>query len=207
MVRRILSLLGLFVLASATVAFAQDAVLYEVSESVKFEPASVFRSSSATLGGKVRSGTAICPDSLGVKECNVTIHATGRADDTTGIGPVNGTFEILVQDWNTADAPEVPVLRGTLVGTIDLSPAFIQRIPLGHITGQFNGNGLTATPLANVKAAGSFTGTFRLPFWNGGVASYLMDNGSVVPVQGYEYSLGDATVRLELTLESATKGR
>ncbi len=207
MLRRILSLLGLFLLTSAPVAVAQDGMLYEVSESVKFEPASVFRSSTATLGGKVRAGTEICPTSLGVKECSVTIHATGHADDTTGIGPVSGTFEVLVQDWNTADAPEVPILRGTLVGTIDLSPAFIKRIPLGHISGQFGGQGLTATPLANVKAGGSFTGTFRLPFWNGGVASYLLDDGSIVPVQAYEYALGDATVRLELNLVSATNGR
>jgi hypothetical protein len=205
MVRRILSILGLMIVSTASAALAQDAVLYEVSEVVKFAPAGKFQSSNATLSGRVRSGTSVCPASLGVDACTLTVRATGRADDTTGIGPVNATFDVLVQDWNTADAAEVPIIKGTLNGTIDMSPAFLSRIPLGHISGQFKGEGVKGTIGDGVKAGGSFDGTFRLPFWAGHTASYMMDDGSITPVQAYEFALGVATVRLELNVTDTLK--
>jgi hypothetical protein len=52
--------------------------------------------------------------------------------------------------------------------------------------------------MASARAFGTFTGTFRLPFRVAGKASYLMDDGSVVPVQPQEFSLGQAMVRLEI---------
>jgi hypothetical protein len=61
--------------------------------------------------------------------------------------------------------------------------------------------GMKDTVLEEYKGKGRFTGTFRIPFEHNGVVSYMMDNGSIVPVQPWETSLDVAAVRLELRLE------
>ena len=184
-------------------AFAVDAILYEVTEAVKVTgKGGAFKSSTATLTGEIAAGTALCPTWLtqqyNLATCTIVVRATGRADDTTGIGPAGGDFDIVIQDWNNADAPELVVMKGNIQGTIDLSPAFTKQQPLGSITGRFNANGLSQGAMAGSKASGTFTGTFRLPFRQGGRASYLMDDGSVVLAQPQEFSLGQAMVRLEV---------
>ena len=191
------------VFAAGASAHAADAVLYEVTEAVKVtSKGGTFKSSSATLTGDIAPGTALCPtwltQQLNIAACSIVVRATGRADDTTGIGPAGGDFDIVVQDWNNADAPELVVMKGTLTGTIDLSPAFQGQQPLGSITGKFHANGVAGSPLASHRASGTFAGTFRLPFRAGGKASYLMDDGSIVPAQPQEFSLGQAMVRLEV---------
>jgi hypothetical protein len=200
--------LTLMVAGTAGTAFAVDGLLYEVTEAVKLTgKGGTFKSSAATLTGDLASGTALCPtwltQQLNMATCMIVVRATGRADDATGIGPANGDFDIVVQDWNHADAPELVVMKGTLTGTIDLSPAFTKQEPLGSITGKFIATGLSNTVMANAKAAGTFTGRFRLPFREGGKASYLMDDGSIVPAQPQEMSLGQAMVRLEVTFSAA----
>jgi hypothetical protein len=126
------------------------------------------------------------------------VRATGRADDATGVGPAVGDFDVVVQDWNNTDAPEIVVMKGNLQGTIDLSPAFLKQQPLGMITGKFSATGLSQTVFSGLRASGTFTGKFRLPFRQAGKASYLLDDGSIVLAQPQEYSLGQAMVRLEV---------
>ena len=188
---------------AAAPARASDAVLYEVTEAVKLSgKGGTFKSSTATLTGDVAPGTVLCPtwlaQQLNISACSIIVRATGHADDTTGIGPAGGDFDIVIQDWNQADAPEIVVMKGTLSGTIDLSPAFTKQQPLGSISGKFTALGLQNNVLAGVRASGTFSGTFRLPFRAGGKASYLMDDGTVVAAQPQEFSLGQAMVRLEV---------
>jgi len=52
------------------------------------------------------------------------------------------------------------------------------------------------------RIQGSFQGIFRIPFLYGQQASYLLDDGSVVPLALNEYSVGQPTPRLELTFPS-----
>ena len=196
------------VLGLTVPAAAIDAVLYEVTEAVKVSSkGGAFKSSTATLTGDIAPGTALCPtwltQQLNMAACTIIVRATGRADDTTGIGPVNGDFDIVVQDWNNADAPETIVMKGTLTGTIDLSPAFQKQQPVGSISGKFNANGINGTIMAAARAGGTFSGTFRIPFRAAGRPAYLMDDGSVVPVQPQEFSLGQAMVRLEVGFTNA----
>jgi hypothetical protein len=116
----------------------------------------------------------------------------------TGKGGVDGTFAVVVQDDNSADAPEFVVMNGAFTGAMDLSMR-----PLGKVVGSF-----TATGGAPVN----FCGTFRLPFSisssgqrvspiRGAEAYYLDDNGrTLLPVLSREKSLGMPTVRLEINL-------
>ncbi|MBM4439072.1 MAG: hypothetical protein FJ027_01515 [Candidatus Rokubacteria bacterium] len=192
------------VLGAAAPARAVDGVLYEVTEAVKVSSkGGLFKSSTATLSGDIAAGTALCPtwlaQQLNIPACSIVVRATGRADDVTGIGPASGDFQLIVQDANSADQAEVAILRGNIHGTIDLSPAFQKQQPVGSITGRFTSNGVNGTVGAQLKVSGDFKGTFRLPFRHAGRASYLMDDGTVVPVEAQEYSLGQAMVRLEVT--------
>jgi hypothetical protein len=190
--------------AVSGVAEAQDVLLYELTESVRSTGrGGAFKSSDSTLAGWVHSGTAICPTAMGLEVCSVTVRARGRASDDTGIGPVTGTFQIVVQDANSVDGAELVVATGSLSGDLDLSPVFLRSTPLGTITGSYSMAGVKNTVLANHKARGWFTGTFRIPYVDdaSGRVSYLMDDGRIVPVQPEETSLGVATVRLELRLQ------
>ena len=184
-------------------ASAVDAILYEVTEAVKVTgKGGAFKSSTATLTGEIAPGTPLCPTWLtqqyNLASCTIVVRATGRADDTTGVGPAVGDFDVVIQDWNNADAPEIVVMKGTIQGTIDLSPAFQKQQPLGSIGGKFTATGLAQSVMASARASGSFAGTFRLPFRQAGKSSYLMDDGTVVLAQPQEFSLGLAMVRLEV---------
>jgi hypothetical protein len=191
------------VLGISAPASAVDAILYEVTEAVKVTgKGGAFKSSTATLTGEVAGGTPLCPTWLtqqyGLSSCTIVVRATGRADDATGIGPAGGDFDVVIQDWNNTDAPEIVVMKGNMQGTIDLSPAFQKQQPLGSISGKFIANGLSQGVMAGAKASGTFAGTFRLPFRQGGKPSYLLDDGSIVLAQPQEFSLGQAMVRLEV---------
>jgi hypothetical protein len=169
---------------------AADAVLYEVTEAVRLGKGGSFKSSKATLAGVAAPGTVLCPlwltTKLQIDGCTVSVTAIGKADDTSGFGPVSGTFDVLMQDVNSVDAPEIVIMRGSLSGTLDLSPAFVDKKPRGLITGEFQGAGI--------------------PFRNNGKPSYLLDDESVVLVTPGEFILGSAMVRLELTFRDESLG-
>ena len=188
--------------AMSGVCHAQDVVLYEISEAVKVNgKTGSFNSSEATLMGWAKAGTPVCPPELQLSRCAVTVRAVGKASDDTGIGPVDGKVSVMIQRFNPFDAAELAVITGKISGDLDLSPMFLRQTPTGTVTGTYDLKGVPDTILDHYKAKGRFTGTFRIPFAHNGVVSYLMDDGSIVPVLPSEASLDVATVRLELRLE------
>ena len=183
-----------------------DAVLYEVTEAVGSKQGSngkTFKSSSATLGGVAKAGTSLCPAAIAstrIDGCWIVVRALGSADDYTGVGPVYGMIEVVVQDKNKTDSPETTVLRGSIYGNMDLSPAFLQGRPSGSITGSFSLKGVYGTSMYGKSIGGSFTGKFRLPFSANGQTVYMRDDGAIVPVHHSEYVLGYPAVRLEIDI-------
>ena len=204
----------LLVMASAVVvapvpARALDVVLYEVTEAVRLGKGGSFKSSKATLAGIALPGTVLCPvwlaTQLNIQQCTVSVNAIGRAGDDHGIGPVSGSFDVLMQDTNNVDNPEIVIMRGQIDGTLDLSPAFLEKKPRGTVTGNFTANGMAGTVMAGHRARGRFDGVFRLPFRAGGKPSYQLDDGSIVPVEPFEFMLGGAMVRVEITFTEETE--
>ena len=206
-------LLALTLIAPATLAMlppkahAADGTLYEVSEAIDLKSnGKGFKSSEATLSGTIKAGTPLCPSwvatQLGTDSCWVIVHAKGGADDASGVGPVAGTIFVLAERLNSADAPELKILSADFDGQLDLSPAFFQQIPRGTIIGKYSARGEKNSVMDGYKIQGSFQGVFRLPFLNGQQASYLLDDGRIVPLQFSEYSVGQPTPRLELTFTS-----
>ncbi len=210
--RAVVVALALIVVTAAQ-ARCENAVLYELTESMKFRGGDVKRQATAALGGTASVGTSICPAAfaaaLGLKACSMNATATDNVDLSTGTGPATGQFAVVIDAENPdVDGPELVVLEGTLTGTIDLSPAFGlgsptgQRIPLGTIVGTWRATGTPGGPLAGLAVGGAFHGTFRLPFPSpvDGTPSYLLDplTGSTRAVAPNEYALGAAMVRLEL---------
>jgi hypothetical protein len=188
-------------------AHAADGTLYEVSEAIDLKSnGKGFKSSEATLSGTIKAGTPLCPSwvatQLGTDSCWMVVHATGGADDTTGMGPVRGTIFVLAEFKNAADAPELKILSADFDAQLDLSPAFFHQIPRGTITGKYSARGEKDSIMDGVKVQGRFEGVFRIPFMNAQQPSYLLDDGSVVPLKVNEYSVGQPTPRLELTFTS-----
>jgi len=188
-----------------------EAVLYEVTEKMYLLDAdgnvtapnlAVVRKADASLFGWSRVGNPLCPSAqlitnLGLNACSVTADGIDNISLWTGKGTVDGTFAVVVQDDNVADAPEYVVMNGGFAGQMDLSIR-----PLGKITGTFTAGGGSA-PVG-------FCGTFRLPFEvqqdgkrgnprRGNPHYYMHDDGAtLIPVQAAEKSIGMPTVRLEL---------
>ena len=179
--------------------------LYEVVESAmaQLKKKSGVRSATAVLSGTVSGSSPICPPPL-EPPCTVLAVASNVINLRTGIGPVSGTFQVLVQLDNPVDGPEEKVIEGTLEGSIDLSPTLADT-PLGFIRAKWTARGVKGGPVERFKARGKLTGTFLLPFefqfpnTDRPVPSYLVD-GNIVPVLPDEYSLGVPTVRLDLEL-------
>jgi hypothetical protein len=193
-----------------------DAVLYEVTENMYLLDAAgnvvgpegaIRRKADASLYGWSRVGNPLCPAEVLVTNakadtCSVT--AAGMDDIALDSfkGGVDGTFAVVLQDNNKADAPEFVVMNGLFKGAMDLSMR-----PLGKISGTFTPAGST-TPTA-------FCGTFRLPFtapakgvrglparWD---QNYYLDDDfkTLIPIHKSELSLGMPTVRLELNFHGA----
>jgi hypothetical protein len=197
---------------------APQGVLYEVTENMYLFDASgqptgpanaVARVADAALSGWAALGTPLCPNEILwiVNATKCYINAKGADNVSLVPGPqqwkgtIAGTYAIVVQDNNLADAPEFVIETGSFSGTIDLSAR-----PLGSAAGSFKpcGPNDTCTGMA-------FQGRFRLPFFvdslgaahhpqRWGEAFYLGDDGStLIPVQTEERTLGYASVKLELS--------
>jgi hypothetical protein len=191
-----------------------EAVLYEVTENmyliddngnVVLPEQATRRQADASLYGWARFGNLLCPSELLVTNprtdtCSVTAAGVDDLSLKTGKGGVSGTFAVVVQDDNAADAAEYVVMNGAFRGEMDLSIR-----PLGKIAGTF-------TPAGSEQAV-KFCGTLRLPFAmtvkgkrempkRNGAAYYLADDfKTLIPVQKAEMSLGQATVRFELNFD------
>jgi hypothetical protein len=126
----------------------------------------------------------------------------------TGRGPVQGDFWVVTQLDNNVDSPEGIILVGRLFdGTIDLSPAIFENVPLGLLSGRWEAAGTPGGPLDGSSTSGEVRGTFQLPFTIPPfrIPLYLVNpddpgRGCCQPVLPREFSLGDPTVRLKLFL-------
>jgi len=190
------------------VAPNSDATLYEVSETVRFDSAAglsvTMRDAIATLMGSANLGTPLCPAAvLAMNPAATSCDIAGQGQDSvslaTGLGPVWGTFAVLINAPGNSDdhIPDLPVLTGTFTGDVDLSPAVQSQIPLGYLR---NGQ-LTIDQTGQVI---SFSGIFRLPFTLVDPMGfkrdyYLATDGTPIPVRQHERDLGFPLVRLEVT--------
>ena len=203
---------------------ATGVTLYEVSERVTFDDVEgvIFRNAVSPLQGFAALGTPLCPSKLlisvpRITSCTVIAIGTDSVSTQTGVGPVNGTFDVVVNAPGNSPVhvPDLPVISGTFSGTVDLSFAVLHRIPVGSIEGVFTITH-TADPATGVLAAFSqpvvipFRGTFRMPFKLGDrgrfersvrdhAAFYLADDfRKLMPVKTFERSTGFPAVRLEV---------
>jgi hypothetical protein len=207
---------------------ATGVTLYEISERVTFDPdptsaGVIRRNATSPLQGFAEVGTPLCPSQLlisvpRIQSCTVIATGTDSVSTMTGIGPVSGTFDVVINapGNSSVHVPDLPVISGTFSGTVDLSLAVLHRLPLGSITGSF-----TITQMAD-PATGTlgplpqpvvlpFKGIFRMPFAvdtharhvrsdRKHAAFYLADDfKTLVLVRPAELSVGFPTVRLEVT--------
>jgi hypothetical protein len=156
-----------------------------------------------------------------MKSCTVIANGTDSVSTVTGLGGVSGTFDVVVNapGNSSVHVPDLPVISGTFQGDVDLSPAVLNRVPLGSITGTFT-IAQTADPISGALSVLPqpvvlpFRGTFRMPFGldtqakhmrsdRRHAAFYLADDlKTLILVQPIERSVGFPTVRLEVTFGS-----
>lgn len=205
--------------------------LYEISERVTFDPdpsapGVILRNATSPLQGFAELGTPLCPSSLLIsvprmESCTVIATGTDSVSTATGLGPVSGTFDVVINapGNSSVHVPDLPVISGTFEGDVDLSPAVLNHVPLGSITGSFT-IAQTADPISGAltvlpqPVVLPFRGTFRMPFALGAQAThvrsdrrhpafYLADDmKKLIPVQAIERSVGFPTVRLEVSFGS-----
>ncbi len=196
-----------------------DTILFEITETVKFTGSGVSttRDAVAVLLGSAKVGTPLCPAGIplppplpplvnpATQKCTITAIGMDVVPLATGIGPVSGTFSVVVNAPGNSSVhiPDLPIITGTFKGTNDLSLAVLHGVPLGFIRGVF-----TFDQTGKVLP---FSGTFRLPFAldvNGQAKEaeesdqdvlYLGDDGRLIEVRDHERVLGLSPVRLELT--------
>src|SRR6266852_8301248 len=200
--------------------------LYEISERVTFDPdpstaGVIRRNATSPLQGFAELGTPLCPSELLItvprmQSCTVIATGTDTVSTVTGMGPVSGTFDVVINapGNSSVHVPDLPVISGTFSGDVDLSFAVLHHVPLGAIRGSF-----TITQMADPKTGIlvpqsvvlPFKGTFRLPFAidtharhvrsdRKHAAFYLADDfRTLILVQPTELSVGFPTVRLEVT--------
>jgi hypothetical protein len=204
---------------------ATGVTLYEVSERVTFDEVQgvVVRNATSPLQGFAALGTPLCPSKLlisipKISSCTVIATGTDSVSTQTGVGPVSGTFAVVVNapGNSSVHVPDLSVLSGTFSGSVDLSLAVLHHVPLGSIEGVFTITE-SADPATSVLVALSqpvvlpFRGTFRMPFKLGPqgrfarstrdhTAFYLGDDlRRIIPVKAFERSTGFPDVRLEVS--------
>jgi hypothetical protein len=206
---------------------ATGVTLYEISERVTFDQAQgvILRNATSPLQGFAALGTPLCPSAFlisvpRIKSCTVIATGTDSVDTLTGIGPVSGTFDVVINapGNSSVHVPDLPVINGTFTGTVDLSLAVLHHVPLGSIAGTFTITrtaDLTTGMLGNLSEpiVLPFNGTFRMPFKLGApgrferserdhAAFYLGDDiHTMIPVKAFERSTGFPDVRLEVRFE------
>jgi hypothetical protein len=170
------------------------AVLYELTENLNLRALKLGqRMATSHLMGVAKGGTPLCPESLGVAYCTINATGSDNINVQTGLGNFGGTFTVVAQGDNPIDSPEAVLARGHFSGKMDFSPALVNGIPLGTVTGEVGLNGSRPVP---------FNGTFRLPVGYPGYAWYLCEAGwsEVLP---NEQALGYPAVKFEISFPSS----
>jgi hypothetical protein len=163
---------GVVLLGTAGAVGAQNATLYEVTETMKVRgrgPENKVRAATATLAGTIGIGTELCPldlaPYLGIEgKCGVVATASDSLNMATGTGPVRGRFFVVIHGDNKMDGSEWVIARGDIHGRIDLSAALLNGVPLGTLKGFWSAEGERGGPLNGLKLKGRVSGNFRLPF-------------------------------------------
>ena len=145
-------------LAVPSLAVAADVTLYELTENVTLTRKN--RSAISQLAGTAKKGTPICPEKLlmpGRFECFVNVTGDDDVDRTTGRGPVDGQFSVVVHYERKLEAPDFVVSKGDFKGTMDFGPSLTQNLPYGTVTGTLRTDQTGGTQHR-------FTGVFLMPF-------------------------------------------
>jgi hypothetical protein len=144
--------------------------------------------------------------------CNLVAIGSDRINTSgarTGLGTFDASIDLIIEipDNNAFDGPEFVIETIKVTGDMDFTPAFLNGLPFGTITGQ-----ITSGPRGRGRGA-LFSGTFRLPFtpFPGGPFLYLdtidgqpnIVEGQpvVIPIQTGELSLTLPLVRFEVWFE------
>lgn len=187
-----------------------DARLNEVSETAtfKFESNNQLRSrqATATLVGKAREGTPICPQTdppIAVNGyCTLSVTASDLINGHTGQGSVSGDFYVVGLGDNPDDGDERILIQGSLRGKIDLTPALFFQTPLAYlIDASLQGRGARGGPLAGQVFKADLEGIFRLPFKIGNQAYYDCGLAGIQPLTSGDMSLDTPTVLLEISFK------
>ena len=156
-------------LASVTPATAQpsgppQASFYELTENMKLlgkrQP---HRVAMSALAGTAQIGSAFCPSDLlrvySATATTCTINALGKdnVNGTTGLGVFSAKLAVVVQGDNPTDPAEYVIDQITVGGPMNFSPALVQGLPYGTVTGAIEER-------SNLKELATFIGVFRLPF-------------------------------------------
>jgi hypothetical protein len=193
-------LLGGVAFGSLREAYAADAKLYEVTENMTLKKVrqsrSLHRVAFSALTGTAKAGTPMCPLWVGVPSCVVNVTGSDDIDAVSGLGTFKGKWTTVVPGDNAVDAPEYEIASGKFEGVMDFSPALVNSLPYGTVSGELH--------IEKDRTRYPFTGVFYLPFvWPGDPSQtplYLGADGPV-PVQPNEYSLSFPTVKFEITFK------
>jgi len=181
----------------------------------------------ADLGTPLCPKSLVTVLSPGATKCAINATGNDNINVATGLGDFWGTYTVVVQGDNAVDGPELVVLRGSFRGEMNFAPALIKGIPYGTVTGTMRrsrGEGsIPFTGVFRLPFAGNYAGpetggaTLRqlfcplspaanplAAFMGGYDITYLgttagAPNGQCIDVQATEMSLGEPTVRFEIT--------
>jgi hypothetical protein len=142
------------------------ATLYELTENMKLiqrpgkrrDQSLGRRIATAAITGVASPGSPLCPIpefQSGPLGCAVNVQGKDSISLLTGLGTLEGDFATVIQGDNPVDGPEAVVLRGEFRGQMDFSPAILEQVPYGTVTGRVR---------ADRGRRSDFTGVFRLPF-------------------------------------------
>ena len=181
----------------------------------------------ANLGTPLCPKSLVTLLSPGAKGCAINATGNDSINVATGLGDFWGTYTVVVQGDNPVDGQELVVLRGSFRGEMNFAPALRAGIPYGTVTGTMRpsrGQGsIPFTGVFRLPFAGNYAGaetggqTLRQLFcpltlkpnpmteFMGGYDIAYIDttngapNGSCIDLQANELSLGEPTVRFEIT--------
>lgn len=174
---------------------ASGAVLYELTENLSLRSLrGGHRKATSQLLGVAKGGTPLCPATLGAAYCTINATGSDNINLSTGLGNFGGTFTVVVHGDNPVDSPEAVVARGHFAGKMDFSPALVNGVPLGTVTGDVSLTGGQPVP---------FTGTFRLPCGYTSFPVYLGAEGQWEPASPEEKALGYPTVKFEISFPAS----
>ena len=182
---------------------APDATFYETTENMRvMGKGKPRRVAESALLGFARIDTPFCPGAearLAVASATqCTLNALGEDDIslTTALGTFDAKLTIVVQEPGSVDSPETVIGKRRAGGKMDFSPAILNGIPYGTITGRVRTAG------QDEENPPRFVGIFRLPFACAQGYCYLgLSGGNLaapVALEPNEFAIGFPAVRFDV---------